>query len=232
MSRGGLLAIVIGIIAAGGLFAAVAGPSAGDSASDGDIVAADNPTTTASTTTASTTTASTTAASASDAAPTIELATPAPEEAPPMLGQAGTLEDLDGWLQTDATSLADFDGSVKIVQFWTFGCRNCKATIPHLAEIYADYSSQGLEIIGVHAPEFEFESDPAAIAQAAVDLGVTWPIALDTDKTNFRSWQPGRRFWPRTFVVDQNNEIRFDRIGEGAYDELHDTVVWLLENGP
>ena len=153
-------------------------------------------------------------------------------EAPERRGPAGDLVELDGWLQTDATSFSDFDGQVKIVQFWTFGCFNCKNTIPHLQEIYAAHNGNGLEIIGVHTPEFDYEKDPDSIATAAADLGVTWPIALDTDKRNFRAWQPNRRFWPRTFVVDQEGEIRFEHIGEGAYDELAATVSYLLENGP
>ncbi len=153
-------------------------------------------------------------------------------EAPPVLGPVADLVDLDGWLQTDATEFSDFDGRVRIVQFWTFTCRNCRATIPHLREIYADAGPRGLEIIGVHAPEFDRERDPAAVAAAAIELGVTWPIALDTEKLNFGSWQGNRRFWPRTYVIDQNNQIRFDHIGEGDYDELAATVDWLLDHPP
>ncbi len=150
--------------------------------------------------------------------------------APPVLGQAGDLVDLDGWLQTDATEFGDFDGSVRVVQFWTFGCSNCKNTLENLRALYDEFEPSGLEVIGVHAPEFDYEADVDAIAQAAIDLGVRWPIALDTDKTNFRAWQPGRRFWPRTFVLDREGNIRFDRIGEGAYDELNATVAYLIEN--
>ncbi len=157
---------------------------------------------------------------------------PAPVDGPENLGPAGTLRDLDGWLQTDATAFEDFEGRVRIVQFWTFGCYNCRNTIPALQGIYERWQPEGLEIIGVHAPEFDHEKDVDAIAAAAVDHGVTWPIALDTDKTNFRDWQPGRRFWPRTFVVDQNGDVRFDHIGEGRYDELETTVAHLLEHGP
>lgn len=156
---------------------------------------------------------------------------PTDPDTPENLGPAGTLEGLDGWLQTDATSLEDFDGQVKILQFWTYSCHNCTATIPHLQEIYATHQPNGLEIIGVHAPEFAFEEDPANVAQAAIDLGVTWPIALDTNKTNFRDWQGARRFWPRTYVIDANGDVRFNHIGEGAYDELETTVAYLLENG-
>ncbi len=158
-------------------------------------------------------------------------ATIAAGPAPANLGPAGTLTNLDGWLQTDATSLEDFDGQVKILQFWTFSCSNCKATIANLQYMYETYEPEGLEIIGVHAPEFSFEEDPDAVLQAAQDLGVVWPIAIDNDKTNFRSWQGSRRFWPRTYVIDANGDVRFDHIGEGAYDELEETVAYLVQNG-
>lgn len=148
--------------------------------------------------------------------------------APPMLGQALALTDLDGWLQTDVTGLDDLQGQVVILQFWTFGCYNCKNTIPYLQDIYARYHDQGLEIVGVHAPEFDYESEPDSILSAAQDLGVTWPIALDTRKHNFHAWQGSPAYWPRTYVLDQNGLIRFDHVGEGAYDELAQTVATLL----
>jgi thiol-disulfide isomerase/thioredoxin len=147
---------------------------------------------------------------------------------PPMLGNALPLTDLDGWLQSDVTSLEELRGQVVIVQFWTFACSNCKATLPHLEDIYAKYADRGLEIVGVHAPEFTFEREPDAIAAAAQDLGITWPIALDTERRNFHKWQGSPAYWPRTYVLDQDGLIRFDHIGEGKYDELEQTVAALL----
>lgn len=153
-------------------------------------------------------------------------------EAPPILDPKPELTDIDDWLQTDATSLADFDGQVRIVEFWTFGCFNCKNRLPYTQALYEEYHPKGLEIIGVHAPEFEFERDPVRIAEAAEDLGVVWPIALDTNKTNFRAWQGSRRFWPRVYVLDQDGQVRYDHIGEGDYDGLEEIVDYLIENGP
>ena len=153
-------------------------------------------------------------------------------EEPPILDPKPELTDIDDWLQTDATSLADFDGQVRIVEFWTFGCFNCKNRLPHTQALYEAYRPKGLEIIGVHAPEFEFERDPARIAEAAEELGVVWPIALDTNKTNFRAWQGSRRFWPRVYVLDQDGQVRYDHIGEGDYDGLEAVVDHLIENGP
>jgi len=145
-----------------------------------------------------------------------------------MLGNALSLSDLDGWLQSGISSLEELRGQVVIVQFWTFGCYNCKNTIPYLQDIYATHRDDGLEIVGVHSPEFAYEQEPASIAAAAIDLGVTWPIALDTDRRNFRSWQGSPAYWPRTYVIDRNGLVRFDHIGEGSYDELEQTVAALL----
>lgn len=138
------------------------------------------------------------------------------------------LTELDGWLQADFDSLDDLHGQVVVVQFWTFGCINCKRTLDNLADMYAMYHDEGLEIVGVHAPEFDYERDVENIAAAAADLGVVWPIALDTEKTNFRAWQGSRRYWPRTYVIDQQGRLRYDHIGEGKYEELQATVAYLL----
>jgi thiol-disulfide isomerase/thioredoxin len=152
-------------------------------------------------------------------------------EGPEVIGTAPDLEKLDGWLNTDKTQFTDFDGQIKIVQFWTFGCINCKRTLENLGEIYAKHGDNpNFEIIGVHSPEFNHEADVDNIIAASADLGVVWPIALDTNKFNFRKWQEDRRFWPRTYIVDSSGQIRYDHIGEGKYEELAATVDWLLAN--
>ena len=118
-----------------------------------------------------------------------------------------------------------------MVQFWTFGCHNCKNTLNALSRLYADFGDRGVEIVGVHSPEFSYEADVDNIIEAAADLGVTWPIALDTHKRNFHRWQEGPTgYWPRVYVIDADNQIRFDRRGDGAatYQELYETVERLL----
>jgi len=161
-------------------------------------------------------------------------ATPAPTvEAPENFGPRMDLVEIDGWLNTDATSIDDFNGQVVLVEMWTFGCSNCKARIPFNQSYYEEFGDENFEIIGVHAPEFSYEADVNNIIDAAERLGVNWPIALDTEKKNFRAWQPGStNFWPRTYVIDQNGDIRYDHIGEGKYEELRETIRYLIENPP
>lgn len=132
------------------------------------------------------------------------------------------------WLQTDTPDFSSFDGKVRAVQFWTFGCSNCQATWPHMRDLHAEYEGADFGIIGVHAPEFDFERDVDSIAAAAADNGLVWPIAIDNEKLNFRSWQE-RRFWPRLFLLDADGNIRYDHIGEGRYDEIDAAVGALID---
>lgn len=147
------------------------------------------------------------------------------------LGPRKDLVDLDGWLQDDGVGSLDglVDGKVAVIQIWTFSCSNCKATIPNLQALRDRFADNpDFQIVGIHSPEFDFEEDPDNILAAAQELGVTWPIALDTRKKNFFGWQGRRGFWPHTYVVDRNGDIRFDHVGEGAYEELNSTVATLL----
>ncbi len=139
------------------------------------------------------------------------------------------LVDIDGWLQSEVETLEELRGQVVVVEFWTFGCYNCKNRIPYTQEIYAKYRDQGLEIVGIHSPEFEFEEDVDNIKDAIAKLGVTWPVVLDTRRRTLWEWQTGgRAYWPRTYVLDREGRVRYDHIGEGKYQELEQTVAFLL----
>jgi thiol-disulfide isomerase/thioredoxin len=157
-----------------------------------------------------------------------------PAEPLPVLGTVDTLTDLDGWLNTDYESFEAIraDHEVVVVQFWTFACRNCKNTLEAMAAIHDEYKDQGVAVIGVHSPEFAFEAEIPNIIEAADELGVTWPIALDTTKRNFHRWQEGRwGYWPRAYLIDSEGQIRQNERGDGlaGYRELADNIQRLLD---
>lgn len=178
-----------------------------------------------------------------DAVAPSEPTAPSPEPAPspttpttiagapelPDRGPHPELREIAGWLQSDVTSLEELRGRVVAVQFWTFGCRNCRATLPHLQALHDAYGGEDFEIVGIHAPEFDHEADVDNVVDAAAELGVTWPIALDTAKRTFHHWQEGTRaFWPRIYLLDRDGHVRYDHIGEGRYDEIDAAVRSLL----
>ena len=98
--------------------------------------------------------------------------------------------------------------------------------IPSVREWYTKYADQGLEIIGVHTPEFAFEKDIDNVRAAVDRLGVTWPVAIDNDWKTWRSYY--NRYWPAMYIIDKAGNIRHLKIGEGQYAETEAVIAALL----
>ena len=91
-----------------------------------------------------------------------------------------------------------------------------------MRDLNEKYAANGLTIVGVHAPEFEFEKDEGNVREAMVRERITWPVAMDNDFNTWRAYK--NRYWPHKFLIDQNGEARYHHIGEGAY---LDTELWV-----
>jgi thiol-disulfide isomerase/thioredoxin len=133
----------------------------------------------------------------------------------------------DVWLNTDMPiRLADQRGKVVLVEFWTFGCINCQRVIPSVRDWYNTYSDQGLVVVGVHYPEFSYEREVDNVRDALVRLDVPYPVTIDNDRVTWSAYN--QRFWPTTYLIDKQGDIRYVHIGEGAYDETERTIQALL----
>ncbi len=166
------------------------------------------------------------------AAPAPVTATPAPQAAAtpePSGPLAPEFVRVTQWLNSPALSLAELRGRVVLIDMWTFGCYNCRNTLPYLRDWHAKYASEGLQIVGVHTPEFEFEQVEANVREAMIRLNVTWPVAMDNDWGTWRAYK--NRYWPRKYLVDQQGQIRYDVIGEGSYEEMERRIRELLTEG-
>ena len=140
-----------------------------------------------------------------------------------------TVPGLDGaveWLNSPPLSLMQLKGKVVLVDFWTFGCINCQHALPHVKDWAAKYADRGLVVIGVHAPEFAYEKDPANVAKAVADLGITFPVALDNDYNIWRQF--ANHYWPANYFIDAEGRVRFHHFGEGAYDQSEQVIEQLL----
>ena len=107
---------------------------------------------------------------------------------------------------------------------------NCVRTLPYLSAWYARYQRDGLVLVGVHSPEFDFEHVRSNVDAATKRLGVTWPVALDNNMTIWNSFQ--NNYWPADFVADRDGKIRYNHIGEGGYKETEDVLRSLLGVDP
>ncbi len=134
---------------------------------------------------------------------------------------------IDGWLNSTPLTLADLRGKVVLIDFWTFSCVNCVRTIPHLKVLYNAYKQDGFVIVGVHSPEFDFEKVPANVAAAVQRLGVTWPVAIDSEMATWNAYQ--NQSWPAEYLLDQQGRVAYTSIGEGDYAQTDAAVAELLK---
>jgi len=130
------------------------------------------------------------------------------------------------WFNSAPRRLADLRGQVVLVEFWTFGCFNCRNVEPHVKEWHRRYGERGLTVIGVHTPETAFERDPENVRRFLAEEGITYPVVVDGDFTTWNAY--GNRAWPAWYLVDKSGIIRWSHVGEGAYDETERQIESLL----
>ena len=162
------------------------------------------------------------------------LGGPPPPQSPLASAQeypnAPEIEGIAAWLNSEPLSLDDLGGKVVLLDFWTYTCVNCIRTFPALRAWHDRYSDNGLVIIGVHTPEFEFEKDVANVRLAADSHGISWPIALDNDYVTWDNYE--NIFWPTKYLIDARGKQRYYKVGEGRYSDVEAEIrTLLLESG-
>ena len=130
------------------------------------------------------------------------------------------------WINSEPLTLKSLRGRVVLVDFWTFGCYNCRNTLPAIKNWDARYREQGLTIIGVHSPEFEEERKPENLRREVAELQIRYPVVTDNDYATWRAYDVAA--WPTIFVLDKSGRIRWTHVGEGAYDATEQVIQKLL----
>ena len=130
------------------------------------------------------------------------------------------------WLNSQPLTAAGLRGKVVLVDFWTYSCINWWRSLPYVRAWAEKYKDQGLVVIGVHAPEFEFEKNIDNVRWAAKDMRVDYPIAVDSDHAIWRAF--GNQYWPALYFVDAQGHIRHHQFGEGEYEQSESIIQQLL----
>jgi thiol-disulfide isomerase/thioredoxin len=131
-----------------------------------------------------------------------------------------------GWLNSPPLTTDELRGRVVLVDFWTYTCINWLRTLGYIRAWAEKYEDHGLVVVGVHTPEFPFERDVDNVRQAANDLRVEYPIALDSD---YAIWEAfSNQYWPAVYIADAQGQVRHHQFGEGGYEECERIIQGLL----
>jgi len=132
----------------------------------------------------------------------------------------------DGWINSPPLGPSALKGKVVLYDFWTYSCINCVRTFPYVRAWYDRYRSDGLVVVGIHSPEFDFERVRANVVGATKRLDVTWPVALDPDMTIWDAFR--NQYWPADYIADRQGQIRYTHFGEGDYADTENVLRTLL----
>ena len=144
-------------------------------------------------------------------------------------GSAPAFRGIQQWLNTPGgqpVSLASLKGKVVLVDFWAYSCINCQRELPHVEAWDKAYASDGLEVVGVHTPEYAFEHVPSNVAAGVRRLGLTFPVALDNSYGTWNAYD--NQSWPASYLIDASGQIRHVSIGEGDYSGEEQLIRQLL----
>jgi len=144
----------------------------------------------------------------------------------PVEGELPPLDKLGPWFNSAPLTREQLKGKVVVIDFWTYSCINCLRSLPYVKAWDAKYRKDGLVVIGVHAPEFAFEREPANVAKAIKDLGLTYPVALDNSYSLWRALR--NNYWPAHYFVDAQGRVRYHHFGEGDYAMSERVIRQLL----
>ena len=144
------------------------------------------------------------------------------------ISESATAPDLAAgdWINSEPLKLKDLRGRVVLIDFWTFGCYNCRNTLPFIKGWHDRYRDKGLTVIGVHSPEFEYEKKRENLRREVTSLGINYPVVTDND---YQTWNAYDVYaWPTSFLLDKQGRIRWKHVGEGDYAEAERQIQKLL----
>lgn len=130
------------------------------------------------------------------------------------------------WINSQPLKLKDLRGRVVLIDFWTFGCYNCRNTLPFIKGWHDRYRDKGLTIVGVHSPEFDYERKVENLRREVASLKIQYPVVSDNDYQTWDAYNVAA--WPTVVLLDKQGRIRWRHVGEGDYDEAERIIQELL----
>jgi thiol-disulfide isomerase/thioredoxin len=123
-------------------------------------------------------------------------------------------------------TLSEMKGRPVLLNFWASWCSPCKAEMPAMQRVYADFENQGFIILAVNATQQDNVEDVVAFIH---EYQLSFPIVFDTDGTVSRLYAVNAL--PTSFFIDADGIIREVIVG-GPMSEalLRVRVEQLLES--
>ena len=137
----------------------------------------------------------------------------------------------EDWINSKPLMLDDLKGKVVLLDFWAYGCWNCYRSFPWMNKLEKRLEEKGLQVIGVHTPEFAHEKVRANIEAKVREFKLHHPIMIDNDFTYWRAMH--NKYWPAFYIIDKQSQVRAVFFGEthegdAQAKQIEETIKQLL----
>jgi thiol-disulfide isomerase/thioredoxin len=133
------------------------------------------------------------------------------------LDLSGAFESLDGRPVTLGAP-----GKVLFLNVWATWCGPCRIEMPHMAELYREFSGQGLEMVAVS------NEDAETVRRFVRQNPYPFTILLDPD--NMLAERFGIHGIPTTYILDKTGRLVHEQVGYYRWDspEMKEQIRELL----
>lgn len=140
------------------------------------------------------------------------------QPAPPRVGQKAPAFSLERLNAPGTISLADLRGKTVVLNFFASWCGPCKREAPALEQVWRDYRSRGVVVLGIDSGDGR--SDAMRFIAAH---GVTYPVVVDPNETLAKGDYALLGF-PTTYVINAKGRIVGDRVSGPVSDPGYSTT--------
>jgi peroxiredoxin len=98
--------------------------------------------------------------------------------------------------------LSEFRSEIVLLSFSSERCTRCSDSLPFLQDLYRRHQSDGVSVIDV-----DIDGNTRHSTDLAAELGLTFPILLDTGQSVSRLYDPDQL--PLTLLIDREGRVRY-----------------------
>lgn len=113
-----------------------------------------------------------------------------------------------------------------LVWFWDYCSLNSLRALPYINEWHRRYAGHGLELIGVHSPQFDFGKQLGNLQAAVERLEIEFCVANDAAYEIWKLY--GNEVWPSIYLWNRSGVLEYVHFAEGAYQETEQVIGELL----
>ncbi|WP_199615734.1 redoxin domain-containing protein [Paenibacillus alkalitolerans] len=130
------------------------------------------------------------------------------------------------WVNGEA-SKADLAGKPVLIHFWAISCHMCKEGLPLINEWRKKYEQQyNLQVIGVHMPRSEADTDIGAVKDAIKQYNLEHPVIIDNEHAVTDAFQ--NEYVPAYYLFDGNSQLRHFQAGEKGLSMVEQRLHKIL----